>query len=142
IDAWLTANNLSVKVWYEDSGSRDIAFRRVEFLRMMKAVEAGQWDWIVVSHRDRFGTVDHLEFGKYACVIREAGCQLWSAVQGDLLAGGMGNQVLSVVDSVVSTQEQFSKSERSLRGAIEGAKQGQWQGGYPPFAFDVACVDG
>src|SRR5262249_109859 len=69
-----------------------------------------------------------------------AGCQLWSVSQGDLLATDLGAQVLAVVDSEASAREQQAKSQRSIRGKINGARAGNWQGGYPGLGFDLACV--
>jgi len=140
IKNWLQQQGLSVQVWYTDSGSRDLAYRRPDFQRMLRAIEAGRWDWVLVDHRDRFGTADHLEFGKFACALREAGCQLWSVSQGDLLRADLAGQVLAVVDSEASHREQQAKSQRSIRGKINGAAKGQWQGGYPGLGFDLACI--
>src|SRR5262249_2953223 len=106
IDAYLKANGLTVQTFYEDSGSRDLPHKRPSFQRMMKAVEAGRYDFILVDHRDRLGGIDHIQFCAWAHVMREAGCQLWSVSQGDLLATDLGAQVLAVVDSEASAREQ------------------------------------
>src|SRR5262249_24190198 len=94
---------------------------------------------IVVDAKDRFGTANAWEFGKLICQLRDGDCQLWSVAQGCLTADDAVTEILATVDSVRSRDEQVNKSQRSVRGAMNGIKNGEWQGGYPPFAFDVVC---
>jgi DNA invertase Pin-like site-specific DNA recombinase len=140
IQAWLDNNKLTVAIWYKDVGSRDLAHRRPDFQRLLRAVENGEISWIIVDAKDRFGTANAWEFGKFICHLREHDCQLWSVSQGHLTADDAVTEILMTVDSVRSRDEQVNKSQRSLRGAVHGVKRGEWQGGYPPFGFDVLCL--
>jgi DNA invertase Pin-like site-specific DNA recombinase len=144
IQSWLDKNGLAVVSWYLDSGSRHEAYKRQEFQRLLKDVEAGRVDWIITDTKDRFGTANIWEFGKFVCHLREHSTQLWSVAQGRLDTDDAVNSILSTVDSVRSRDEQVNKSIRSIRGAVSGAKNGEWQGGVPPYAFDVVCygIDG
>jgi DNA invertase Pin-like site-specific DNA recombinase len=141
IQEWLDRNGLSVSHWFHDTGSRDLANRRPDFQRLLRAVENGLVDWIAVDAKDRFGTANTWEFGKFICQLRDHDCQLWSVSQGDLTADDAVTEILATVDSVRSRDEQVNKSQRSLRGAVRAVRQGEWQGGYPPYGFDVVCLD-
>jgi DNA invertase Pin-like site-specific DNA recombinase len=136
---WLDQRRLAVQQWYEDVGSRDLAYKRPDFQRLLRAVEAGLVNWIVVDTKDRFGTANAWEFGKFICHLREHDCQLWSVLQGHLTADDAVTEILATVDSVRSRDEQLNKAQRSLRGKIAGIKRGEYQGGFCPFGHDVAC---
>ncbi|MDB5312978.1 MAG: Resolvase domain protein [Gemmataceae bacterium] len=139
IRRWLDQRGLGVWRWYEDAGSRDLAYKRDAFLELLKDVERGLIDWIVVDAKDRFGTANAWEFGKFVCHLREHDCQLWSVLQGHLTADDAVTDILSTVDSVRSRDEQVARSQRTLRGKVPAARKGEWQGGYPPYSFDLAC---
>jgi DNA invertase Pin-like site-specific DNA recombinase len=84
IQAWLDMHGLQVQLWLYDGGSRDTAFKRPEFLKLLGLVADGGVDWVVVDAQDRFGTANTWEFGKFICHLREHNCQLWSVSQGCL----------------------------------------------------------
>src|SRR5437764_148719 len=86
IQGWADKRGLRVERWFEDTGSRDLSYLRPNFQRLLRAVEDGQIDWIVVDAKDRFGTRNGYEFGKFACLLQEHDCELWSVAQGCLTA--------------------------------------------------------
>ncbi|MEX2113792.1 MAG: recombinase family protein, partial [Pirellulales bacterium] len=45
------------------------------------------------------------------------------------------------IGALTSAREQREKARRSIGGKIERAKRGEYQGGYPPFGFDVVCFN-
>jgi DNA invertase Pin-like site-specific DNA recombinase len=140
IEGWLHRRNLAVERWFEDVGARDLAGKRKDFQKLLKAVTAGQIDWIVVDAKDRFGTRSGYEFGEFANLLQNNDVHLWSVTQGCLTADDASTEILNAVDSVRSRDEQKARGQRSLRGKIAAVKRGEWQGGYPPFGYDVACV--
>lgn len=139
IERWLKQHGLRVNHWFDDIGSRDLAHKRADFKRLLVAVEAGLLDWIIVDTKDRFGTANASEFGKFICQLRDNDCQLWSVTQGHLSAEDAVTEIMATVDSVRSRDEQVARSQRSIRGKIAGIKRGEWQGGYVPYGFDVVC---
>lgn len=139
IQSYLDDAGLNVVGWYEDSGSRHEAYKRPDFLRLLKDVEEGRIDWIVVDIKDRFGTANLWEYGRFICQLRENDTELWSVAQGCISGDDIANSVLSAVDSVRSQDEQINKAVRSVRGAVSGAKDGEWQGGYPPLGYDLVA---
>src|SRR6266404_1038528 len=76
VESWLVRNGLCVTTWYEDVGSRDLAHKRPDFQRLLKSIESGLVDWIVVDAKDRFGTASAWEFGKFICFLQGHDCEL------------------------------------------------------------------
>jgi DNA invertase Pin-like site-specific DNA recombinase len=126
---------------YEDDMPRDQADRRPDFQRLLKAVAAGTVRWILVDHIDRFGFKDEWELAKLILQLREAGCQLYDRDDHEWTAQGLESFLKAGLAGHSSHDEQVKKSLRSLGGMIEKARRGEWQGGVPGFAFDVACHD-
>ncbi|MFO0848803.1 MAG: recombinase family protein [Gemmataceae bacterium] len=140
IKRWLTARGLTARIWYSDIGSRHEAYKRPEFQRLMQAVRAGQIDWIVVDSKDRFGTKNSYEFGRFACELQENDVELWSVAAGCLTSGDYSTEILATVDSVRSRDEQLERSRRTLRSINQVWTEGRYNGSYPPYGFDVACI--
>ncbi len=107
----------------------------------LRAVEAGSIDTIVVDSQDRFGTKDAHEWGKFLSLLGEHGCELWSVAQGLLSATDDATVLTSTIGALTSTREQKEKAGRSIKGKVEKAKVGLYQGGYAPYGLDVACYD-
>ena len=142
ISKWAEKHKLALLLWFEDSegkNPRDKASKRPEFQRMLKAVEAGLIDTIIVDRQDRFGTKNAWELGKFLTFLDEHGVELWSASQG-LISGDDDATVLtSTLGAITSRREQQEKAHRSVRGKISKAEDGLYQGGYPPHGLDVVC---
>jgi DNA invertase Pin-like site-specific DNA recombinase len=130
--------------WYQDidgRNPRDLSERRIEFQRLLSAVQSGQVDWICVESQDRWGCKDNYEFGYYAHQLRQADCHLWSCHQGCLTSGEDAAVFTATVGSQASSREQQEKGGRALRGKITRVRNGEWQGGYVAYGYDVACID-
>ena len=56
-----------------------MAHKRPDFQRLLKAVQAGQVDTIVVQALDRFGVKDAYEMGKFFSILRDHDCRLLDA---------------------------------------------------------------
>ncbi len=139
IQRWLEDRGLSVRRWYQDVGARDQSAKREGFQQLLAAVQAGETDWIVVQEKDRFGVANSYEFGLYVTLLQRHDCELWSVVQGCLSACDPVTEILNAVDSVRSHDEQKARAARSLRGKILRVKHGEWQGGAPPYGYDLGC---
>ncbi|MFO0851648.1 MAG: recombinase family protein [Gemmataceae bacterium] len=140
IKRWLASKGLTVRIWYEDIGSRHEAYKRPEFKLLMQAVRAGQIDWIVVDSKDRFGTKNSYEFGKFASELQDNDVELWSVAAGCLTHGDYATEIMATVDSVRSRDEQLERSRRALRAITQVWEEGRYNGAYPPYGFDVACL--
>jgi DNA invertase Pin-like site-specific DNA recombinase len=141
IEAWAKARGYVITAWFEDLGySRDLPHRRPDFLRMIAAIEQDQFGILIVDHRDRFGVRDQYDFGRWASILRDHDCELWSVAQGHLTGDDLGSQVIGAVESGKSSAEQVDLSWRVLGGMKLFAEKGEWLGGIPPYGYDVLCV--
>jgi DNA invertase Pin-like site-specific DNA recombinase len=140
IEAWLKLHNLEVQEFYLDAGPRDLPHKRAEFKRLIADVEAGKWNWVIISARDRFGVANNWQRGRYICSFRESDTQLWSCIDGELTSADAITTILGAVGSAQSSTEQRDKSERSLRGQMARAKRNESRGGVPAYGHDWACV--
>src|SRR5262249_39030433 len=141
IEAWARARGYIVTTWFEDHGyPRDLPHRRPDFLRMIEAIKQDKFDILIVDHRDRFGVRDQYDFGRWASILRDHDCELWSVAQGHLTGDDLGSQVIGAVESGKSSAEQIDLSWRVLGGMRLYAERGEWLGGVPPYGYDVLCV--
>lgn len=134
--------SISKRHWFKDEGwARDKADQRPDFQRLMKLVESGAVQWIVVDQLDRFGTKDAHQLIAYLHRLREANCKLFDASGKEWTGADIATIITAAVEGDKSKGEQTSKSHRTLGGKIEKARQGEWQGGPLKLGFDVACYD-
>jgi len=147
VQRWLTENRLAVgpQFRFEDDGyERDRPELRPEFQRMLKCAEAGLVKWIVADRQDRFGTKNKHQFIHFMYLLREAGCEFITTDGKVWTDDNMMTFFEGGIGAETSEKEQKEKSHRTLRGKINKAKKGEYQGGHVPFGMDVACygVDG
>jgi DNA invertase Pin-like site-specific DNA recombinase len=128
--------------WFKDEGwARDQADRRPDFQRLMKLVEAGRVQWIVVDRLDRFGMKSAKQLFAYLLRLEEAGCKLYDTSGKEWTGEDDGTEITAWVEGKNSAREQREKSHRVLGGKVEKARAGEWQGGPVRLGFDVACYD-
>src|SRR5690606_8344712 len=129
-------------IWFEDSDGknpRHRADKRQNFQALLKSVQAGRFERIIVDSQDRFGTKDAYEWGKFMSLLRDHGCELIDS-QGRLLSGDDEGAVLTgVVGALTSKREQREKAHRNISGKINYARKGEYQGGYAPYGTDIVC---
>jgi len=127
--------------WFEDHESRDLAHKRPDFQRLLKAVQAGQVHTIVVQSLDRFGVKDAYEMGKFFSILRDHDCRLLDATGKHLNADDDATVLTSTIGALTSSREQREKASRVLTGALTLARKGQFLGGYVPYGCDVVAFD-
>ena len=143
ITRWAKLNG-PISLWFEDSvgrNPRDQAAKRAGFQRLLKAVESGLLKTIVVDSQDRFGVKDAHEWGKFATQLREHDCELIDSSGKVLTADDDVSILTSTLGALTSTREQKEKAHRNVSAKIGLAKKGEYQGGNPPYGFDVVCFD-
>ena len=65
---------------FEDRNwARDTAAKRPDFQRLMKMVDDGQVQWIVVDSLDRFRTKSAKQLMHFLYTLEEAGCKLYDS---------------------------------------------------------------
>jgi site-specific DNA recombinase len=134
-------SGLKIDQWLEDHESRDRADKRPDFQRLLRAVQAGQVDTIVVQALDRFGVRDAWELGKFFTILKDHDCRLLDASGKQLNADDDGSVICSTVGALTSSREQREKASRVLTGKLTLARKGQFLGGYCPYGCDVVAFD-
>jgi len=138
----IRAAKIPIVHWFRDDvgkNPRDLPLKRPEFQRMLKAVEAGLIDKIIVDRQDRFGVANAHQWGKYISLLKENGTALIDA-DGKVLSGEDDSAVLiGTIGALTSTREQKEKAHRNITAKVGKAKEGEYQGGLPPYGFDVVC---
>jgi DNA invertase Pin-like site-specific DNA recombinase len=142
IEAFQARNEVTIAKHntYEDiNWKRSQADSRPAFQALLGAAEAGRVNWIVVAELDRFGTEDADQLIHYRYRLRKAGCRLYDCKDVEWTAKNIATLITAVVEGHRSEGETRDKSGRIIGGMAAWAKRGDWLGGVPPFALDVAC---
>ena len=138
----ILATGLPVTFWFRDEtgkNPRDLAHKRQAFQNMLKTVKAGLIGRIIVDRQDRFGVKDAYQWGEFISLLREHGTMLEDA-DGKVLSADDDVSILTgTLGAITSTREQKEKAHRNITGKVNKAKDGEYQGGYPPYGFDVVC---
>jgi DNA invertase Pin-like site-specific DNA recombinase len=137
-----TKLGLTINRWFEDSDGKNPRHRsakRKDFQRLLTAVRSGEIDTIIVDSQDRFGTKDAFEWSTFVGLLREHSCELYDSNCRKLSADDDGAVLTGVVGALTSKREQREKAHRNISGKVKHAKKGEYQGGYPPYGFDVVC---
>lgn len=143
ITRWLDAQGLTVTEphWYVDEGwKRHQAQILPQFNAMLRAVDDGRIQWIVVDRADRFGTKSKKQLIHYLYLLEEARCRLVTVEGKDLTADDFATFVLAGYEGEKSEGEGRDKSHRVLSEMLERANRGQWLGGKVPYAMGVAAL--
>jgi DNA invertase Pin-like site-specific DNA recombinase len=146
-DQWAKFNGLYIEESFEDTegaNSRDMSAKRVQFQKMLKACENGDYDAIVVDSLDRFGFKNNKELQHYLYMLDQWGVELWSVSQGCISDDDVATVFNTTAAAITSEKEQREKALRNLEGRMGNSKKGNYCGGPPAFGCDVACygVDG
>ena len=134
-------SGIAIDNWLEDHESRDRADKRPAFQRLLRAVQSGQVDTIVVQALDRFGVRDAWELGKFFTILKDHNCRLLDASGKQLNADDDGSVICSTVGALTSSREQREKASRVLTGKLTLARKGNFLGGYCPYGCDVVAFD-
>lgn len=140
----IRATNLPIAFWFRDNvgkNPRDLPHKRPDFQRMLQAVEAGLIDTIVVDRQDRFGVANAHQWGKYISLLRDNETSLIDADGKVLSAEDDSTVLIGTIGALTSRREQKEKAHRNITAKLNKAKEGEYQGGYPPYGFDVVCFD-
>jgi DNA invertase Pin-like site-specific DNA recombinase len=101
---------------------------RPEFQRLLKEVEAGRVQWIIVDRQDRFEAADKFEFFHYLHTLRQHGCRLFTVDDKELTSNETVASLTTHLNSDQSERELREKSVRVLEGMMEKAEQGDLDG--------------
>jgi len=138
----IQATGEPISLWFRDADGRnprDLPEKREAFQQMLRAVEAGLVGKVVVDRQDRFGVKDAHQWGKFISLLRENGAALFDADGKELSSDDDVAILTGAIGAITSTREQKEKAHRNVTGKVQKAKEGEYQGGYPAYGFDVVC---
>ena len=143
-DQWAKFNGLYIEESFEDTegaNSRDMSAKRVQFQKMLKACENGDFDAIVVDSLDRFGFKNNKELQHYLYLLDQWSVELWSVSQGCISDDDVATVFNTTAAAITSEKEQREKALRNLEGRMKNSRKGNYCGGPPPYGCDVVCYD-
>ena len=87
IREWASRHGLAITKTYDDEGGRrHKAESRPGFQALLKAVESGSVDWIVVDHQDRLGFKGPFEWYHFLYTFQKNRVELWQSTDSKLLS--------------------------------------------------------
>ena len=102
--------------------------KRPDFQRLLKAVQAGLLDKIVVDRQDRFGVADAYQWGKFISLLREHGTALVDA-DGKVLSGDDDVSILTgTLGAITSTANRKRKPTGTSRARSDTLPRGNTKG--------------
>lgn len=120
---------------YDDGGFSGGSMERPALQRLMRDIEAGQIDIVVVYKIDRL-TRSLADFSKMVEVFERRGVSFVSVTQQFNTTTSMGRLMLNVLLSFAQFEREVT-GER-IRDKIAASKRkGMWMGGMPPLGYDV-----
>ncbi|MDZ4775422.1 MAG: recombinase family protein [Alphaproteobacteria bacterium] len=124
-----------VKTTYDDGGFSGGSMERPGLRALMKDIEAGRVDVVVVYKVDRL-TRSLSDFAKIVDIFDAAGASFVSVTQAFNTTTSMGRLTLNMLLSFAQFEREVT-GER-IRDKIAASKaKGMWMGGNPPLGYDI-----
>ena len=121
---------------YIDRAKSATSDRRPEFQQMIKDVEKGGVDYVIVHKLDRFAR-DKYDSAIYKRRLKEAGVQLISVTEN--LSDTPESVIMESVLEGMAHYYSANLSREVMKGMKETAMQGKFTGGTPPLGYDVGA---
>lgn len=120
---------------YNDGGFSGGNMERPALTQLLEDIKAGKVDIIVVYKIDRL-TRSLSDFAKLVDIFDEHGVTFVSITQSFNTTTSMGRLTLNVLLSFAQFEREVT-SERIRDKIVASKAKGMWQGGRPPFGFDI-----
>lgn len=142
IARWERQHAVVATYTFEDKESRLLSEQRPDFQRMMRLVESGGLNWVVIQTTDRLGFKHSYELFEFISIFLRHGVHLYTAIDDKCITNTDDYTVImNAISGQTSQKEIFEKSNRSQGRRLLKGKAGQFQSGMPPYGFDVVCKD-
>ena len=138
IERFAAENGLElVRYFVDDAISGTSAARRPAFQEMLVEAQRDErpFSMVVVYDVKRFGRLDNDEAGFYRHTLRMHGVEVLYAAEG--FSGDATDDLLRPVKQWQAREESKDLARVTLRGMLSRAEQGCWNGGAPPYGFDL-----
>lgn len=123
-----------IKEHYDDGGFSDGNMNRPSLQRLLKDVEAGKVNMIVVYKIDRL-TRSLTDFAKMVDIFDKYHCSFVSVTQNFNTADSMGRLTLNMLLSFAQFEREIS-GERIRDKVAASKKKGIWMGGCVPYGYE------
>lgn len=125
----------AIKKMYDDGGISGATLNRPAIKQLIKDVETGQIDTVVVYKVDRL-TRSLADFSKLIELFDKHNVSFVSVTQQFNTTSSMGRLTLNVLLSFAQFEREIT-SERIRDKIAASKKKGMWMGGLPPIGYDI-----
>ena len=133
-----------VVLWFSDeavTGDSDTT-QRSGLRSMLEAAEQGRFKVLLAYHSNRISRADPMDAIADYNRLRKAGTRIVTVSEGEVDLQDFAGQLMAFVRQKGNKDFLIEHSGKVLRGLLDNAKAGGWNGGPVPFAFDRAEFDG
>ncbi|MGE8078125.1 recombinase family protein [Peribacillus loiseleuriae] len=134
LKAYCIAQDWNVVGFYVDEGISAKDMNRPQLQKLIKEVEAGDIDCVLVYRLDRL-TRSVLDLYKLLQLFEKHGCKFKSATEVYDTTTAMGRLFITLV-AALAQWERENTAERVRFGMAEKARQGKWTSSIPPFGYN------
>jgi len=142
IEAYATKNGFEIVQWYEDdaiSGASVDARRAFKQMGIDAQAPGRGWRFVLVLDVSRFSRGDLDEAGYLRHQFRQAGVEVTYCNEG--LSGGDADDLVVGVKQWMAQKYVKDLSKITIRGQISHSEAAGWNGGCPPFGYDLLYHD-
>jgi len=139
IDAWAIGNGFNILDYYTDDAiSGASSDGRTAFQKLIQDAKRNDcpFRFVLVYDIKRFGRVDNDEAGYYRYQLRQNSIEVIYVSEG--FNGDDTDDLLRPVKQWQARQELKDLSKVTIRGLLSRAEGGWWNGGLPPYGYDLA----
>ncbi|MEE9271213.1 MAG: recombinase family protein [Candidatus Krumholzibacteria bacterium] len=127
---------------YVDDGVSGTSTRgRKAFLQMIEDAERAECPFrhVLVYDIKRFSRGDSDEAGHFRYLLKQRGIDV--VYVSESFAGDDTDEIVRPVKQYFARKESKDLSKVTIRGQVSSAEAGWWNGGKPPYGYDLECVD-
>ncbi len=139
---WADENGFSVVVddYVDDAITGTSAAGRPSFLRMIEDAQRPgcSFQHILVYDTKRFSRGGPDEAGYYRHILRQHGVKVWYTAEG--FTGTRSDTLIRSVKDYSAQDESYGISKVTIRGQASVVEGGWWNGGMPPYGYDLEYV--